>query len=67
VITRKMRNRIPVELPNGANVVCRHCFLALFWNGQDGWRHIYSLLVQCRPAHGGRPAGPYVAEPYILP
>jgi hypothetical protein len=64
VITRKSMVK-PVELANGAKVVCRHCFLAIGFRVQ--WHHLYNRQVLCRPAHGRRPAGPYVAEPYILP
>ena len=58
---------VPIELDNGAKVVCKHDMLAINQTGLGRWVHIHNRQYLCRPAYGGRPAGPYVAEPYILP
>lgn len=64
-VTRKSPLK-PIELPNGAVVCCKHDFLPIAKRG-GVWLHIYNGEHLCRPACGGRPAGPYVAEPYMYP
>jgi hypothetical protein len=76
-ITRKSARLTPIEMPNGAVVVCKHDMLAIVQRGHGGsgqmqaephqWLHAHNGQRLCRPAYGGRPAGPYVAEPYIIP
>jgi hypothetical protein len=64
-VTRKSKLQ-PIELPNGASVVCKHDFLAIRQCTDGTWVHVFSRLVRCRGEHTQRSKVIYVAEPYIL-
>lgn len=66
MILRKYARK-PVELPNGAKVVCRHCFLAILKTVQGPYVHVFNGHVRCRGEDTQRSKVIYVAEPYILP
>lgn len=51
----------PIELGNGANVVCRSCFLSICADETgSSWVHCHNAKHECKPG------GPTVADPYIL-
>lgn len=62
-----MNQLAPIRLPGGAAVVCKHDMLAIARPGGAAWAHCHNGQELCRPAYAGHPAGPYHAEPYILP
>ena len=62
-----MTQLTPIRLPGGAAVVCKHDMLAIVRPDGAAWAHCHNGLILCRPAYGPHPAGPYRAEPYILP
>jgi hypothetical protein len=65
-ITRKSTPK-PIELPNGAVVVCKHDFLAIRQTIDGTWVHVYNRLVVCRGEDTQRSKVIYHAEPYRLP
>lgn len=53
----------PIELPNGAKVVCRHCFLSIA-QAAGLWLHVFNRQRLCNPAQPrGYDAAPYKVSP----